>query len=174
MAFFGLFERVDTVEEEIRYHDIPVEPDIPEVEVEVSDEARKADIDALYAELGIADKERSVYVIGNIMAGLPSEMLEDTLRKTVCAMLATFKLPVEEAVADGQNRISLLNGAKSSVIGNCDEKISAANAEIEKRKREIEELNGTVADLNREKTAFTNMVDTEISSIDKLITFIGG
>ena len=152
---------VDTVEENL------VEAELEGVNVNTL-------IDDIYAQNDLLDKSRSIFKVEELIASLPKEMVTDTKRASVLAILGSFNLTATEVLEDGEKRIDVLHSIKEQIDADCRNAVLDKEAQIEELKKTIASLSVEIAnDQDRMKTS-DEIILVEVEKIKSLVGFIGG
>lgn len=182
MASF--FEKIGLVErrEEVAFDDSVIgdieaqllasKQAVTEPEANLSEVKVDTLIDDIYNENDLADKSRSIFKVRELSNTLPKEMSNATKKATVLGILNVSGLPVDEVVADGVERMEILNSVKSQIVIDSDTKVNQANTEVEELKAKIEELQRAVALTEAEKEQSIKLITEEVDSIADLCKFI--
>ena len=102
----GLVEEVPTNNYDEAVEEYSYEEEIVEAELEsVNTETL---IDDIYAQNNLADKSRSIFKVEELISSLPKEMVTETKRNSVLAILGSFNLTAIDVVTDGEERVKIL------------------------------------------------------------------
>ena len=174
----GLFEKLGLVEEvptnnyvntveEYSYEEETVEAELASVNTETL-------IDDIYTQNDLADKSHSIFKVEELIASLPEEMVTETKRNSVLAILGSFNLKATDVANDGEERIKVLSAIKEQVDADSKMSIAEKETQIEELKKSIEALRVEIAD-EQEKAKFSNeTITAEVTKIELLVKFIGG
>ena len=92
----------------------------PEVEVELDDVNTDTLIEDIYVQNELYDKTKSIFKVEELINSLPKEMVTETKKTSVLAILGSFGLTVTDVIIDGDNRytygIDFYKGDYVSVI----------------------------------------------------------
>lgn len=161
---------------------IPDEKDYDEHENDIAEEVVTVNIDNVthtdfiadvYDQNELSDQSKSIFKVEEIINTLPKEMPNDTKRIAVIGILTTFGLTLDQVIADGEHRKSIIMAAADEIKTQNESVINENNIVIEEKKHEIETLE---ADISNRKNVISDInVKTtyEIEHIDSLIGFIG-
>lgn len=148
------------------------EEDVVEAELEEVD--TNTLIEDIYTQNDLFDKSRSIFKVEELIASLPKEMVTDTKRASVLAILGSFNLTATEVLEDGEKRIDILNRIKTQVDTDCQNAIVNKEAEIEELKKSIANLTVEIANEQEKMKTSDEIILNEITNINGLIKFIGG
>lgn len=148
------------------------EEDIVEAELEEVD--TNTLIEDIYTQNDLFDKSRSIFKVEELIASLPKEMVTDTKRASVLAILGSFNLTATEVLEDGEKRIDVLNSIKTQVDVDCQNSIVNKEAEIEELKKSIANLTVEIANEQEMMKISDEIILNEITKINNLVKFIGG
>lgn len=166
---------VEEVPEEI--YEAPMDLDAVEedvVEAELNEVDTNTLIEDIYTQNDLFDKSRSIFKVEELIASLPKEMVTDTKRSSVLAILGSFNLTATEVLEDGEKRIDILNSIKTQVDMDCQNAIVNKEAEIEELKKSIANLTVEIANEQEKMKTSDEIILNEITNINSLIKFIGG
>ena len=166
----GLVERIDE-EPVICDEDYMVEE---YVDVNTENVTQNNLIADIYNQNELSDLSKSIFKIEELINSLPKEMPNETKRTTVLSMLSIFGLTVDEVVADGEDRNTLIKAALVSITDENNDVINSNNVNIEQKKLEIQDLEKDNADRTIVIKNAENKVESEIERINGLIKFIVG
>ena len=152
---------VEAVEEEV------VEAEIEEVDTNTL-------IEDIYTQNDLFDKSRSIFKVEELIASLPKEMVTDTKRASVLAILGSFNLTATEVLVDGEKRIDILNAIKKQIDEGCKNAVSDKEMQIEELKKSIETLTIEIANEQECMKTSDEIISNEVDKINNLIKFIGG
>ena len=168
----GLVEEVPTnnyneAVEEYSYVEETVEAELNSVNTDTL-------IDDIYAQNNLADKSRSIFKVEELISSLPKEMVTETKRNSVLAILGSFNLTATDVVTDGEERVKILTSIKEQVDSDSKITIAEKEAQIEEFKKSIEAL--TIEIVNeQEKVRISNeTISAEVAKVESLIKFVGG
>ena len=174
----GLFEKLGLVEEIPQETDfifeagMKVEEILPEVELESVNTSTL--IDDIYASNKLEDLTRSIFKVEELINSLPKEMVTETKKTTVLAILGSFGLTTSEVIEDGTMREDVLNAVKNQITDEYTDSITNEESQIEEHKKAIAELEAAITKEKEELKLSNEMIATEIERINKLINFVGG
>lgn len=158
-------------------YEVPVSMDAFEedvVEAELEEVDTNTLIEDIYVQNDLYDKSRSIFKVEELIASLPKEMVTDTKRSSVLAILSSFDLTATEVLEDGEKRIDILNRIKTQVDVDCKDAIVNKEAQIEELKKSIANLTVEIADEQEKMKTSDEIILNEISKINNLVKFIGG
>lgn len=172
----GLLEKmglVERVEEEPVIYD---EDYMVEEYVDVNTENVTQDnlITDIYNQNDLSDLSKSIFKVEELINSLPKEMPNETKKATVLSILTSFGLTVDEIIADGEKRTSLVEAALVEITNENNDVIDSNNASIEQKKLEIQDLEKDNADRSIVIKNTEEKVESEVERINGLIKFIGG
>ena len=131
-------------------------------------------IDDIYTQNDLFDKSRSIFKVEELIASLPKEMVTDTKRSSVLAILGSFNLTATEVVEDGERRVDVLNSIKEQIDVDCKNTVSEKEVQIEELKKAIATLTTEIADEQARMKTSDELILNETTKINNLIKFIGG
>lgn len=131
-------------------------------------------IDEVYNQNDLYDKSKSIFKVEELINSLPKEMVTETKKASVLAILTSFGLTATDVTLDGERRIEVLNGVLRNITTTGDADISEMNTEIENRKKEIADLEKKIADRQNEVKVSDEKISSETARINELMKFVGG
>lgn len=169
----GLFvEEIPNEEEMYEAESSYVEEENVEVELDsVNTETLITDI---YAQNELFDKTKSIFKVEELINSLPKEMVTETKKASVLATLGVFGLTVTDVTLDGENRIDVLSGVLTKILGEGNDTVTSKEAEIEEHKKEIARLEKEISDQKTEMKVSEDTINAEISRITSLVKFVEG
>lgn len=169
----GLFvEEIPNEEEMYEVESSYVEEENVEVELDsVNTETLITDI---YAQNELFDKTKSIFKVEELINSLPKEMVTETKKASVLATLGVFGLTVTDVTLDGENRIDVLSGVLTKILGEGNDTVTSKEAEIEEHKKEIARLEKEISEQKNEMKVSEDTINTEISRITSLVKFVEG
>ena len=169
----GLFvEEIPNEEEMYEVESSYVEEENVEVELDsVNTETLITDI---YAQNELIDKTKSIFKVEELINSLPKEMVTETKKASVLATLGVFGLTVTDVTLDGENRIDVLSGVLTKILGEGNDTVTSKEAEIEEHKKEIARLEKEISDQKTEMKVSEDTINAEISRITSLVKFVEG
>ena len=134
------------------------------------------------ADLDTSNKDNiveEIYIANNfkvedLMKTLPPEMPTASKKATVESIMKTVGLVVDDTVADGNERIEILNASLNKTVDSITNDINTAEEKIEQLKIEIAENEKLISDSKETIKEFTEDINTETERINSLIKFIKG
>lgn len=174
MGFFkGLFvEEIPNEEEMYEVESSYVEEE--NVEVELDSVNTDTLITDIYAQNELFDKTKSIFKVEELINSLPKEMVTETKKASVLATLGVFGLTVTDVTLDGENRIDVLSGVLTKILGEGNDTVTSKEAEIEEHKIEIARLEKEISDQKTEMKVSEDTINAEISRITSLVKFVEG
>lgn len=163
----------EEVKDEVSYDEL-YDTYLEEVDVNTENVTQENLIADIYSQNGLSDFSKSIFKIEELINSLPKEMPNETKKATVLSMLSIFGLTVEEVIADGSNRFSMVNSALSSIEDENNDVIQANLASIEQKKLEIQELEKDNSDRYLLIKETADKIETEAKRIEGLVKFVGG
>lgn len=131
-------------------------------------------VDDVYANNNLFDTTHSIFKVEELIKSLPKEMVTETKRDSVLAILSSFGLTSMEVIEDGDKRIGILQGALEKITAECTQTIDKDKEHIEELKKQIATLEGEISDnLEQIKTA-REFITKETERVKSLIGFIEG
>lgn len=131
-------------------------------------------IEDIYAQNDLFDKAKSIFKVEELINSLPKEMVTETKKTSVLAILGSFGLTATDVIVDGDKRMDVLSGVLAKIIAESKESIGCKEAEIEEHKKEIARLEKEISDQQIETKKSEEMINTEIVRITNLVQFVGG
>lgn len=174
MGRFKNFFVEEVKEESIPDEELYIDEELEQVDVNTEAVSQDNLINDIYNQNGLSDLSKSIFKVEELVNSLPKEMPNDTKKTTVLSILGSFNLTVDEVVADGCSRKTMLDAALDEIVEENENVILDNNKDIEFKKKEIQELEKDNA--NRE-TVIKNTedkIEAEAKRISDLIAFIGG
>ena len=164
---------IEEVKDEMSYDDL-YDTYLEDVSVNTENVTQENLIADIYNQNALSDLSKSIFKVEELINSLPKEMPNETKKVTVLSMLSIFGLTLDEIIADGESRFSIINSALSSIESENTDVIHSNNASIEQKKLEIQELEKDNADrfLLIKETA--DKIETEAKRIEELVKFVGG
>lgn len=164
---------IEEVKDEMSYDDL-YDTYLEDVAVNTENVTQENLIADIYNQNALSDLSKSIFKVEELINSLPKEMPNETKKATVLSMLSIFGLTLDEIIADGESRFSIINSALSSIESENTDVIHSNNASIEQKKLEIQELEKDNADrfLLIKETA--DKIETEAKRIEELVKFVGG
>lgn len=168
----GLVEAVPTS----NYEDVVETYDYVEDVVEAELESVNTDtlIDDIYTQNDLADKSHSIFKVEELINSLPKEMVTETKRNSVLAILGSFNLTATDVVADGEERIRILSAIKEQVDADSKMSIAEKEEQIEELKKSIAALTVEIADEQEKSRVSNETITSEVKKIETLVKFVGG
>jgi ligand-binding sensor domain-containing protein len=160
-------ENYGTVNETYSYEEEIVEAELESVNTETL-------IDDIYIQNNLGDKSRSIFKVEELIATLPKEMVTETKRNSVLAILGSFNLTATDVVADGEERTKILSVIKEQVNSESELSITDKEAQIEELKKSIAALTVEIADEQEKVRVSNETITAEVNKIEQLIKFVGG
>lgn len=164
--------------------EIPNEEEMYEVESNyVEEESVEVELDSvntdtlitdIYAQNELFDKTKSIFKVEELINSLPKEMVTETKKVSVLATLGVFGLTVTDVTLDGENRIDVLSGVLTKILGEGNDTVTSKEAEIEEHKKEIARLEKEISDQKTEMKVSEDTINTEIGRITSLVKFVEG
>lgn len=145
-----------------------------EVDVELDSVNMNTLIDDIYTQNNLYDKSRSIFKVEELINSLPKEMVTETKRASVLAILGSFELTVTQVVEDGEKRIEVLNGIKEKINTESSKSISEKEERIEEYKKAIADLEVEIANEQNEVKTSNEIISIESNRINGLVRFVGG
>ncbi len=144
------------------------------VEVELDSVNTDTLITDIYAQNELFDKTKSIFKVEELINSLPKEMVTETKKVSVLATLGVFGLTVTDVTLDGENRIDVLSGVLTKILGEGNDTVTSKEVEIEEHKKEIARLEKEISDQKTEMKVSEDTINAEISRITGLVKFIEG
>lgn len=131
-------------------------------------------IEDIYFQNELFDRKKSIFKVEELINSLPKEMVTETKKASVLAILSSFGLTTTDVGVDGENRVSVLSGVLSKIISDSNGEISNNETEIETHKKAIADLEKKISEKQNEMKVSETNINAEIARISELIKFIGG
>lgn len=128
----------------------------------------------IYMQNDKSDMSKSIFKVEELINSLPKEMPTDIKKATVLSILTSFGLTVDEVVADGLERCTIITNALQAIVNDNNSVIINNESAIEQKKIEIQELEKDNAERSAVIKNTEDKVDVEIKRIETLIKFVGG
>ncbi len=166
--------------EEIPQEDVYCESDIDtyesstEADVELEEVNTDTLIEDIYLQNELFDRKKSIFKVEELINSLPKEMVTETKKASVLAILSSFGLTTTDVGLDGENRVGVLSGVLSKIISDGKGEISNNETEIEAHKKAIADLEKKISEKQNEIKVSETNINAEIARISELIKFIGG
>ena len=148
--------------------------DVDVVEAELESVNVDTLIDDIYAQNELADKSSSIFKVEELIASLPKEMVTDTKRNSVLAILGSFNLTATDVTTDGEERVKVLSAIKQQVTEATEISTADKEMQIEELKKQIAALTVEIANEREQTRISSETIDKEVSKIEELVKFIGG
>lgn len=177
MGLFKAIGKAFVEEVPVEDYEAPISTDAIEeelVEAELEDVNVNTLIDDIYAQNDLLDKSRSIFKVEELIASLPKEMVTDTKRASVLAILGSFNLTATEVLEDGERRIDVLNSIKEQIDADCRNAVLDKEAQIEELKKAIASLTVESANDQDRMKSSDEIILIEMEKIKSLVGFIGG
>lgn len=147
--------------------------DQPQVEeTKVKNTELEGLIENIYSENNLSDKAKSIFKVDEAISALPNEMPHFQKLNSVISILQITGLSKEEVIADANNRLSILNGAKQYINKLNFEDIVSSEQEINKLNEMINTINQSIYQTKVRDEKTTNKINEEIEKITKLFNFL--
>ena len=131
-------------------------------------------IEDIYTQNNLYDKSQSIFKVEELINSLPKEMVTETKRASVLAILVSFGLTATEVALDGEKRIEILSGVKEKINSDSENLILEKEEKIEEFKKAIADLETEIADERNEAKVSNEAILAEFSRISELVKFVGG
>lgn len=146
----------------------------PEIEeVEVKNASLEGLIENIYEENDLSDKAFSIFKVQEAIDALPVEMPYAQKLNSVISILQISGLNKDVVLADAENRLRVLSGAKITINKRNGEKVAESEQEVENLKSMIETINQNIYQTKVEDTQASEKINSEIDKISELINFLG-
>lgn len=144
------------------------------VDVKLDDVNTNTLIEDIYTQNNLYDKSQSIFKVEELINSLPKEMVTETKRASVLAILVSFGLTATEVALDGEKRIEILSGVKEKINSDSENLILEKEEKIEEFKKAIADLETEIADERNEAKVSNEAILAEFSRISELVKFVGG
>lgn len=144
------------------------------VEAELASVDTDTLIEDIYTQNDLFDKSRSIFKVEELIASLPKEMVTETKRASVLAILSSFNLTALEVSEDGEKRIQILNAIKEQINADCKNTVANKEVQIEELKKSIATLTMEIANEQEKMKISNETISNEVNKISSLVKFIGG
>lgn len=172
--FKKLFVEEISQEDELYESEVVTYETSTEVNVELSEVNTDTLIGDIYLQNDLSDKTKSIFKVEELINSLPKEMVTETKKASVLAILGSFGLTTTDVGVDGENRIDVLSGILSKIIADNNKEIADKEADIEAHKKAIADLEKMISDKQNEIKLSKSSINAEIARVSELIKFIGG
>lgn len=162
-------EESEMLESDASTYDLPTE-----IEVELSNVNTATLIEDIYLQNDLSDKTKSIFKVEELINSLPKEMVTETKKASVLAILGSFGLTTTDVGLDGENRIDVLSGILSKIKSDSNKEITDNEVNIEAHKKAIADLEKMISDKQNEIKLSESSINSEITRVSELIKFIGG
>lgn len=173
----GLLRKLGIIEENPNYDDEELIFETDSVdeafEVDVADVSLDTLIDDIYQQNNLYDKSKSVFKAEEVINSLPKEMVTDTKRNTVIAILASFGLTATDVVEDGDKRLLVLQAASKKIEEEAQAVIAEKQDQIEALKQQIADLEMTISLKTEEIEKSKSAIHSEVKRLSGLVDFMG-
>lgn len=129
-------------------------------------------IEDIYIQNGLSEKTKSIFKVEELINSLPKEMVTETKKATVVAILGSFGLTVDGVCTDGIERIEKLRSVASQIVAENEAAIAEKQNESEELKRRIAALDEEINDLRNETVMANQGIINEVDKITELIKFV--
>ncbi len=130
-------------------------------------------IEDIYLQNELFDRKKSIFKVEELINSLPKEMVTETKKASVLAILGSFGLTTTDVGLDGENRVGVLNGVLSKIISDGKGEIGDNEIEIETHKKAIADLEKKISEKQNEMKVSETNINAEVARISELIKFIG-
>lgn len=181
----GLFEKLGLVEKipnENTYSNYDDCQESSKIEMQWEDQA-KAEvsevnqdtlIEDIYSQNDLCDRTKSIFKVEDLINSLPKEMVTETKRNSVTAILESFQLTSMDIIDDGKKRINVLSCLMKQLEQATQQEIETKNAHIESLKEEIACMQAEIVKQQEIITISTRVITSEINRIQSLVNFVNG
>ena len=172
----GILKRflIEEIPEDVPEFDEELYMEEETVEVNTNSVSQDNLVSDIYNQNNLSDLSKSIFKVEELVNSLPKEMPNDTKKATVLSILTSFGLTVDEVVADGTSRKTMLNAALNEIATENKDVVSNNNRDIELKKQEIQELEKDNASRETVIKNTENKIEIETKRISDLIAFVGG
>lgn len=169
----AFIEEVPTTEE---YTDIVANYPIAEevVDAELDSVNTSTLIDDIYVQNDLADRSQSIFKVEELIESLPKEMVNETKRASVLAILGSFNLTATGVCDDGEKRVKILDSVNKKIKLEGERAIEDKELQIEELKKSIATLSAEIVSEQEKMKSSNEIITKEIERIDNLVEFIGG
>ncbi|MCM1214157.1 MAG: hypothetical protein NC548_06505 [Lachnospiraceae bacterium] len=149
------------------------ETEQPEVPVDASQISGDAVIESVYAQ-GNFQQETSLFRLQDFIASFPKELPTVTKQQSIAGILVATKISINDLIADGEQRVALLESAAKALKADNQQRETERNAEIEDLKQAIQEAQRLIAEDKRATDDSCDAIEKELESVQELLTFATG
>lgn len=167
-------EEVPNTNYDIPVVDMTTNEEAPMVEAKLNTVDTNTLINDIYTQNDLLDTSRSIFKVEELIASLPKEMVTETKKSSVLAILGSFDLTAMEVIDDGEHRVDILNSIKTKIDTDCQNVITDKEVQIEECKKAIETLTVEIANEHEKMKKSDEVIIVETAKIENLIKFIGG
>ena len=125
-------------------------------------------------EQGNIDDSESIFRIKAYIDILPPEMTKAKKQASIAGILDVNNIDVENLIADGNNRVHVLNAAGESIKTDNDAIVSEAEQDIEHLKAMIETAEAKIAEAKKKTSDAYAAIHEEVEAIIQLLDFADG
>lgn len=143
-------------------------------EVNVNLDVKENIVNNIYEINNLLDTSKSIFKVEEAINSLPKNMVTEAKKTSVVAILSMLGLSDSIVSLDGEKRVDTLTAAKKLMNDATLKEIADMEMKIEEYKKNIAELEGTIAITKQEMKVSNSDIDSEIEKINSLITFING
>lgn len=146
-------------------------PEVPEIDA--SQVSYEDVIKSVYSQGSIDDGD-SIFKIKAYIDILPAEMTKPKKQLSIAGILAVNNINVADLIADGNNRINILNAAETSIKAENDAAIREAEQDIERLKSLIESAEAKIAESKKKTSDACTAIHGEVEIVTQLLDFADG
>ena len=128
-------------------------------------------IDNIYTENGLANKEKSIYKVNEIIAALP-DMPTDSKKASVIGMLTVSKIGISEIEDDAKERTDRIISVLDNFTSETQRIVDAAEEQINEKLKEIEDLKNRISNRKQLQEMQSKLCENELDLIASTVKFI--
>lgn len=129
-------------------------------------------IEQIYAEIDMADMSKSIFKVEEFSANFPTSLPEAVRKQAVVGVLNTAGFPVDSLVADGQTRLSAINGFMDAMAESISADVQENVDQIAELNLQIENLKIEIIELNKLAEEQRKIVTAEATKIQSILDFV--
>ena len=145
----------------------------PTLEVDTSTISGDAVIESVYAQ-GSFQPDASLFRLNDFIASFPKELPTATKQASIAGILVATHISIADLIADGDQRVALLNGAATALKNDNAQRESERRANIEELKLAIQEAERQIAEDKQVTEDSCDAIEKELTTVNELLTFANG
>ena len=104
----------------------------------------------------------------------PKELPTATKQASIAGILVATHISIADLIADGDQRVALLNGAATALKNDNAQRESERRANIEELKLAIQEAERQIAEDKQATEDSCDAIEKELTTVNELLTFANG